>query len=99
MNNQSYGSLWGLNDRSIGGRSMEKEKVLSWIDENENDIIGFLQETLRISSVNPWFGDHSYPTKEQEIQEYLEKYIQEIGFETFMWEPNSEKLSKYEGRA
>lgn len=74
-------------------------KVLQWIDENESEVVAFLQDIIRIPSVNPWFEDDEYPTKEKEIQIFLEKTLQQLGFETRMWEPVADDLAKYEGRA
>lgn len=76
-----------------------KHKVLCWIAQNQKEIVKFLQDILKISSVNPWFKDDTYPIKEKEIQQFIEKHLRDMGFETYLWEPNSDKLSKYEGRA
>lgn len=75
------------------------EKVISWIDRNETEIVKFLQDIIRIPSVNPWFQDEEYPMKEKEIQIFINKYLKEMGFKTTMWEPVADDLSQYEGRA
>ncbi|WP_152657092.1 ArgE/DapE family deacylase [Oceanobacillus sp. CFH 90083] len=77
----------------------QKDKVLNWIDENEDKVITLLQDMLQIASVNPWFEDDTYPTKEKNIQAYLKNYLENMGFETQLWEPDAAKLAKYEGRA
>lgn len=75
------------------------DKVLSWIDEHEAEVIQFLQDIVRIPSVNPWFQDDEYPTKEKEIQLFIQDFVTKMGFSTHMWEPVADELAQYEGRA
>ena len=75
------------------------EDVFRWIDEHEDEIIGVLRDLIAIPSVNPWFFDEHGPSREKDVQIYIAKRLESIGAEIEMWEPESEKLAKYEGMA
>ncbi len=34
-----------------------KQKVLQWIDDNQDQIVAFLRDLIKIPSVNPWFEE------------------------------------------
>ncbi|MBU1569342.1 MAG: hypothetical protein KKE00_02285, partial [Proteobacteria bacterium] len=48
--------------------SAEDEKILEWIEAHKEDVIGFLQELIRIPSVNPWFNPKEGESREAEVQ-------------------------------
>jgi len=76
-----------------------QEDVFRWIDEHEDEIIGVLRDLISIPSVNPWFFDEPAPSKEKELQEYIASRLSRLGADIEMWEPNADKLAKYEGMA
>lgn len=76
-----------------------QQKVFSWIDEHEDEIIGVLKDLINIPSVNPWFFESAAPSEEKGVQEYIAARMSKLGAAIEMWEPNADKLSKYEGRA
>lgn len=57
---------------------MEKEKILSFLDANQNDLIEFLKELISINSVNG--GPNVEGRKELDIQDFLEAYLKKEGF-------------------
>lgn len=76
----------------------QQTAVLNWIDRNNDQIIGFLQELLRIPSVNPWFiPDQPEWAKEDEVQRFIARKMEQLGARIEMWEPDSKQLSKYDG--
>jgi acetylornithine deacetylase len=76
-----------------------QENIFRWIDEHENEIIDVLRDLIAIPSVNPWFFDEPAPSKEKELQEYIASRLSRLGADIEMWEPNADKLTKYEGMA
>lgn len=72
-------------------------QVETWVDENRNQAIEFLQDLVRIPSVNPWFSDYKDYTTEKEVQEYIAKYLENLGFCVQLWETSADCLKKYEG--
>src|SRR5690625_471898 len=75
----------------------KQNAILYLINNNEDIIISFLQELLQISSVNPWFTDDTSVTNEKEVQEMIAMYMESLGAEIDMWEPNAAELSEYTG--
>lgn len=69
------------------------------VEQNREQIVQFLQNLVRIRSVNPVFVD-SEPKEERECQEFLADALGKAGFvDIDMWEPDSEQLrSKYQGK-
>lgn len=67
---------------------MSHEKIDVWIDQNQNRIIEFLQEILRIPSVT---GD------EANIQEVLSSYVAEMGQKVDVFVPDLEELKLHPG--
>ena len=79
-----------------------KQKVLQWIDDNQDQIVAFLRDLIKIPSVNPWFeegeaGDKSV-CHEGDAQRYIRAHMESLGAEIDMWEPDVEHLRKYEGQ-
>jgi acetylornithine deacetylase len=78
------------------GTTEQKRRAIEWIDENREEVIGYLQELIRIPSVNPWFtGKHE--TGEREVQEFIAETMKGLGAQIDMWEPQADELSKYDG--
>ena len=73
-------------------------KILAWIDDHREEVIEFLQEMIRIPSVNPWFDPQAGESREAEVQAVIRGRMEAIGAEVKSWEPNAKELSKYEGR-
>jgi acetylornithine deacetylase len=76
-----------------------KNQVLEWIDSNEDNIVGYLQDLIRIPSVNPWFFTEPEASKEQDVQRYLARHLKSLGGEVSLWEADADQLTEYEGRA
>src|SRR5690606_16961573 len=75
-----------------------RARVLEWIEGNEEAVISFLQELIRIPSVNPWFQDEPGPSHEDEVQAVIAERLRVLGAEVEQWEPDADELSGYEGR-
>ena len=73
----------------------QDRRVLSWIEEHREEVVGFLQELIQIPSVNPWFNPKGEESREAEVQEAIGKRMKGIGAEVKSWEPNAEELAKY----
>jgi len=73
-------------------------KIIHWIETHREKTIEFLQELIRIPSVNPWFHPKPEESHEADIQAVIKKRMEALGAEVATWEPNAEKLSKYAGR-
>lgn len=73
------------------------EEVSQWIETNQEEIITFLQNLVRIPSVNPWFFDYNPYTTENTIQLYLADSLEKIGFDVSIWEVDEAKLAPYAG--
>ena len=72
---------------------MAKEKVLAYLDQNEEGLMDFLKETIRINSVNP--GKDIPAPKEEEIAKYLAGYLEKEGFKVDMFavDPEGKRLN------
>ena len=64
----------------------QQQKVFAWLEENEQQVIGFLQDILRIPSVTG---------NEGEIQKFISAYIAEMGEEVDVFVPDLDELSKH----
>ena len=62
---------------------MNAEKVNAWIDQNAEELIGFFQTILRIPSVTG---------NEGPIQEYLNRYLENMGSEVDFFVPSLDEL-------
>lgn len=77
---------------------MNKAQIAEkWIEDNKDYVIEFLQKLVRIPSINPWFSDYKEYTTEKEVQEFLDAYLKDLGFETKLWETSAEQLKEFEG--
>ena len=59
------------------------KQVCAWIDRERDDIIGFLQQLIRIPSVTG---------EEGKIQRFIAGYLKEMGVPTDVWEPDLDAL-------
>src|SRR6266513_2312465 len=86
--------------RGLGGMSAaaNRSRVLEWVDGHAEDIANFLQEMLRIPSVNPWFLKGQRSPGEEEVQAIIARRLKALGAVVEQWEPNTAALAKYEGR-
>lgn len=79
---------------------MENKQVMDWIDQNSQQIIGFLQELIRRPSVNPAFDEKEELKGEGDVQRYIQQYLQdELGLESELRCPDPEALRKYADKA
>lgn len=46
-------------------------RVETWIDENKGLAVDFLQQLIRIPSINPWFSDYKEYTTEKRSRSLL----------------------------
>jgi len=76
---------------------VSRKKIVDWIDKNQDSVISFLQDLIRVPSVNPWFFDQPGPSQEGGVQDVIQKKMESLGAEINRWEPNPEELSKYKG--
>jgi acetylornithine deacetylase len=72
--------------------------ISAWIESHQEEVISFLQELIRIPSVNPWFHPKPEESHEADVQAAIRKRMQTLGAEVKTWEPDVQKLSKYEGK-
>ncbi|RXZ78520.1 ArgE/DapE family deacylase [Paenibacillaceae bacterium] len=77
----------------------KEQRIMQWIDEHQDEIVQFLQQLIRIPSVNPWFFDEPGPSKEKDLQQFLEAKLSALGATTELWEPVADNLKQYEGMA
>jgi len=76
----------------------EQERIMRWIEGNRREVVKFLQEMIRVPSVNPWFGPKAEESREGEVQGVIGARMEEMGAEVKRWEPNAQALVKYAGR-
>jgi acetylornithine deacetylase len=76
-----------------------QQQVLAWLDDHREDVIAFLQEMIRIPSVNPWFHDTPGPSHEDRVQDVIAARMRALGAAIERWEPNADELAEYAGRA
>ena len=72
-------------------------RVETWIDENKGLAVDFLQQLIRIPSINPWFSDYKEYTTEKEVQEFIARNLKELGFDVRLWETDAGLLKDYNG--
>lgn len=63
-------------------------RIDQWVNENEERMVSFLQDLLRIPSVTG---------NEKPIQEFLATYVNDLGLEVDMFVPSLDELRKHEG--
>ena len=78
-------------------RAEQHAAVQNWVEEHAEEIFAFLQQLIRIPSVNPWFGGN--PGGEAEVQAVIAEKMRGLGAKVETWEPNADKLAEYAGRA
>ena len=57
-----------------------KEKVLGWIDENQEHIVDLLVKLIRIPSVNPYFGEKDEEAREGRVQTAIKEYMEAVSY-------------------
>jgi acetylornithine deacetylase len=72
--------------------------VNKWLEDNQNGLYNLLQELINRPSVNPFFKDDPELSGEQKCQEFISDYLEAIGLDVEMWEPDSIALSKYKDK-
>jgi acetylornithine deacetylase len=75
-----------------------RQKVIDWIDAHSEEIIYFLQELIKVPSVNPWFLDQEGPSYEKEVQDLIAGRLKKLGAQVEQWEPDVQALAAYRGR-
>ena len=86
-------------DKMLNPQFTKTQKaVLEWIDAHREEVIEFLQELIRIPSVNPWFEPMAEESREAEVQELIGARMAALGAEVTRWEPSAEELKEYAGR-
>jgi acetylornithine deacetylase len=66
--------------------SQIERKVIEYIDQSKEEIIGFLREIVSFQSVT---GD------EEEIQTFIASTLRKMGLQVDVWEPDHEELRKH----
>jgi len=74
-------------------------KIEKYIAENENELISLLKKLVEIPTVNPWFKKDPKLNKEKEAQIFIKDYLEDLGAEIKLWEPDAEKLKEYKDEA
>jgi acetylornithine deacetylase len=75
-----------------------KTRVLAVIDEQRDQIVGFLQDLVRLRSINPVFLG-TPPVEEAKLQHFLADKLRSIGFtDVDLWEPDPVDLARYRGK-
>lgn len=74
-------------------------KIEKYISENENELISLLKKLVEIPTVNPWFKKDPNLNKEKEAQIFIKNYLEDLGAEIKLWEPDTEKLREYKDKA
>lgn len=75
-----------------------RQQVLRWIEGNRDSEIRFLQELVRIPSVNPWFLETPGLDYEKQVQDAIGAKMRALGASVEQWEPNPVALAKYAGK-
>lgn len=75
-----------------------KELISNWVDQNKETIITLLKDLVAISSINPYFDDDTQLMNEGDVQEYIKKYIEKLGFVTEFTYPDAIKLERYKDK-
>jgi acetylornithine deacetylase len=75
----------------------ERRAIAAKVDEQTDALVECLSELVSIRSVNPVF-QHSEPLEEERCQRFLAARLEDLGFETDLWEPDPEELKQYRGK-
>jgi acetylornithine deacetylase len=62
-----------------------ESEILQWIDSHKEDTVAFLQELIRIPSVNPWFHPKPEESHEADVQAAIKRRMQALGAEVNTW--------------
>ncbi len=76
----------------------DHQKVLDWITSHQEEAIRFLQDLVRIPSVNPWFLESPGPDYEKQVQDVIAVKMESLGAAVTQWEPDPVRLQKYAGK-
>jgi hypothetical protein len=60
--------------------------------------VEFLQDLIRIPTVNPWFVENKDVCREGDAQRFIRSHMEKLGAEIDMWEPDVKSLKKYDGQ-
>lgn len=60
--------------------------------------VEFLQDLIRIPTVNPWFVENKDVCREGDAQRFIRSHMEKLGAEIDMWEPDVKALKKYDGQ-
>jgi acetylornithine deacetylase len=71
-----------------------KETIDQVVDAEPQIALDLVTQLVRQPSVNPWFSK-DYPRGEEAAQEFLAKWLCELGAEVKLWEPSAEALKDY----
>ena len=75
-----------------------RRAVVDWINGHAGEICAFLQELIRVPSVNPWFLDEPAHSQEKGVQDLIAAKLSPLGATIEQWEPDARALAKYEKR-
>lgn len=76
----------------------QRKEVLEWIEEHKEEAVCFLQEMIRIPSVNTWFDTKEEYRGEGDAQRFAAKFMEGLGAEVDLFEPDHSVLKKYDGQ-
>lgn len=63
-----------------------KEKVLEWVEKNQQHMVELLQELVRYKSVNPQFLERPDTSESDKLQEFLQDYLLTMGLSVDKWD-------------
>lgn len=81
---------------------LQYRQVRQWIENHKEEIVAFLQELVRIPSINPYFVGAEAGGEaggEAAVQEVIARRMAALGALVERWEPNADELAPYAGRA
>jgi acetylornithine deacetylase len=73
--------------------ALEAASVAEAVDARHEQTVSFLQELIRVPSVNPWFGAAPEISGEQRVQERFAARLEALGAELDRWEPHPDELA------
>ena len=78
-----------------------RNKVFAYLDNDRDYVLNLAQKMVGYKSINPAFIDNPESSEEAKVQGFLQGVMEEIGFETAMWDafPNRPNLvGRLEGK-
>lgn len=76
--------------------------VMQYLDKNQDALVGFLKELVDRPSINTFFADEAHKNDEayheENCQKYVASYLEKMGFQIDMWEPDADALSSYKDK-